>query len=457
MNDVYGILFRNLMFPVWEGLVRRRPTLDHLTDLQQSQWWSHDRLVARQAEALQRLVQHAYAHVPHYQRLFDACHIDPQSIEGVSDLGRIPVLTREEARRSLQLRRSTAAPQVEIAKMTSGSSGEPLSFGYDRGSEYWRQAVKLRGYAWAGYRPGEKSVHYWGSLGALYQQPLSHRTKVFVDHTLRREHYIDCTDRSDPQLDRVIDAIERIRPAVILCYSQAGVALARRVLEQARTSWKTIPVICGAEGLSTQDRGVIERAFGPAVFETYGSREFMLIAAECEAHAGLHISMENLIVEVLVREGPELRPAEAGEVGEVAVTDLHNFGAPFIRYLNGDLAEQGSTARCACGRGLARLGSIQGRVTDTLHDAAGRPVSGLFFNVLFSVLADKVKQFQVFQHRSGNIDLKLVPTAAFDDAVARGIQDNCARHLPGVEVAVQEVPEIPVGPAGKLRVVVVER
>jgi NTE family protein len=50
----------------------------------------------------------------------------------------------------------------------------------------------------------------------------------------------------------------------------------------------------------------------------------MLIAAECEAHDGMHTSMENLIVELLVRQ-PDgtLREAMPGESGEVALTDLH--------------------------------------------------------------------------------------------------------------------------------------
>jgi phenylacetate-coenzyme A ligase PaaK-like adenylate-forming protein len=457
MTDAYGVLFRSVLLPVWENAIRRRPTLEHLAELERTQSWSNERLLELQSGALQRLIRHAYAHVPYYRKLFDASGVDPHGIQGVGDLARVPPLTRESVRAASRELRSTASPRATIAKMTSGSTGEPVSFGYDAGSEHWRQAVKLRGYAWAGYRPGDRSLHYWGSLGALYRQAWIHGTKVRIDHLLRREHYIDCTDRSDAQLDRVIEAIKNTRPHVILAYAQAGAALARRVVERNAKSWGTIPMICGAERLPPRDRDWIERAFGPAVFETYGSREFMLIAAECAAHAGLHVSTENLIVEVLVRDGERLRPAKPGEVGEVAVTDLHNFGAPFIRYLNGDLAEQGSAARCRCGRGLPRLASVAGRVTDTLHDAAGRPVSGLFFNVLFSVLADRVKQFQVVQHRAGDIDLKLVPTATFDDSVVAGIQSNCSRYLPGVDVTVRRVPDIPTGPSGKLRVVVVER
>src|SRR5581483_3500329 len=165
---------------------------------------------------------------------------------------------------------------------------------------------------------------------------------------------------------------------VLLCYTQAGADLARFINDRGLRDWDTIPVICGAERLYPVDREALVQAFGPAVFETYGCREVMLIGSECERHDGLHLSAENLIVEVIV----DGRPARPGETGEVVITDLHNLGMPFIRYANGDLATAMDDSACACGRSLPRIGSIEGRVTETLRDAEGGRVSGLVFNVM---------------------------------------------------------------------------
>ena len=76
--------------------------------------------------------------------------------------------------------------------------------------------------------------------------------------------------------------------------------LARFVNDHGRRRWGDIPVIVGAERLWPYDRTQIAKAFGPA-FETYGCREVMLIGAECDQHDGMHTSMENLIVELIVR------------------------------------------------------------------------------------------------------------------------------------------------------------
>jgi phenylacetate-CoA ligase len=456
MSDVYGQMFRKVLFPSWESGVRGRPTLSHLRELERSEWWSLDALRAWQDAELKKLLNHAYDNTPHFQRSFEERDLSPDDVHGVDDLGKLPLLTRELATRHFSDRKSKRAPLPKINKMTSGTTGRPLVFAYDEGSEYWRQATKLRGYGWAGYGPGDRSLHFWGSTAAFRPPPLKLQLKTALDHFVRREHFVDCTDRSEQALAAVVKQMRELRPKVMLCFAQAGAALARHVVSTKCRDWDDMVVISAAERLFPADREVMVQAFGPGVFETYGSREVMLIAAECPAHEGLHVSMENLIVEVVVREGDSERPALPGELGEVVITDLHNFGAPFIRYVNGDMAIAHPPERCACGRWLTRLQTVEGRATDTLRDGQGRPVGGLFFMVLFSILAHKVREFQVVQRKDGSIDLKLAPGEEFDDSVLGMVKRSCQRMLPGVALRTELVPEIPVGPGGKLRVVVVE-
>jgi phenylacetate-CoA ligase len=206
------------------------------------------------------------------------------------------------------------------------------------------------------------------------------------------------------------------------------------------------------------DRAQLHEAFGPA-FETYGCREVMLIGAECEAHDGMHTSMENLVVEVIVRE-PDgtVRAARPGEVGEVAITDLHNLSCPMIRYITGDLAIGRAETRCACGRGLAAIGPIDGRVTETLHDADGNAVGGMVFNVLIAVLDHVARNFQVIQKADGSVIMKVVPNGGptLPEKDHRAICDVAAKYLHGTRFAIEYVDEIPLTSAGKRKVVIVE-
>ena len=454
MSDVYGQLFRRLLYPGWESGIRQRPTLLHLRRLECTQWCSLDELQALQQAELRKLLSHAGQSVPSYRACFEQAGLDPSQLR-LDELRKLPLLTREDAMRDFEARKSSQPPLPMIDKATSGTTGAPLVFAYDPGSEYWRQATKLRGYAWAGYQTGDRSLHFWGSP-TVEAPPLRKRAKVSIDHFVRREHYVDCTDRSEERLAQVVALMRKLKPAVLVCYAQAGAALARYINDKGSRDWANLAVIAAAERLFPNDRESMVEAFGPNVFETYGNREVMLIAAECEAHCGLHLSMENLIVELVVREGEAERPARDGELGEVVVTDLHNYGAPFIRYVTGDLAIACAPERCACGRSLTRLERVEGRTTDTLRDGAGRAVSGLFFNVLFAGLAHKIREFQVVQRKDRAIDLKLVPTSAFDDGLLEQLRSHCGKHIPGVELRTEIVTQLIPDRGGKLRVVTVE-
>jgi hypothetical protein len=67
-----------------------------------------------------------------------------------------------------------------------------------------------------------------------------------------------------------------------------------------------------------------------------------------------------------------------------------------------------------------------------------------------------VRRFQVVQRKDRSIDLKLVPGSAFDDSLLEVVRRNCGTFLPGIDLRTELVPDIPVGPSGKLRVVMVE-
>jgi phenylacetate-CoA ligase len=451
--DLYGELFRAVLFPAWEGSVRRRPTAERLAWLEATQWKSRDELEAMQLDALRRLVAHAREHVPFYRERLDG--IDEASLRSLDDLAKIPILSHDEARVDPERRESRAEPRPTIRKQTSGTTGQPLVIGYEPSSECWRQAVKLRAYAWAGYDVGDRVLFFWGAPVAG-PVPIGKRAKVLLDRAMKRERHFPCALLDDAHLAEVARSIARDAPDVVVTYAHAGAELARFVLRTGARSWSTIPLVCGAERLLPRDRADLEAAFGP-VFDTYGCREVMLIGAECEAHDGLHVSMENLVVEIVVTEPDgSRRTAREGELGEVVLTDLHNFAMPFLRYANGDVAVAGPRARCACGRGLARIRDVAGRTSELLRDALGRPVTGLSMSFLFANLGMAVRQFQLVQHRDRSVTLKLALDAPLEPSVIERLREDCAARLSGLPVRIEPVRTLPRSPAGKHRLVVVE-
>jgi phenylacetate-CoA ligase len=123
---------------------------------------------------------------------------------------------------------------------------------------------------------------------------------------------------------------------------------------------------------------------------------------------------ESYIVEIL-KDG---LPAKPGELGEVVVTDLNNFCMPLIRYRVGDLAvAMDHSQRCRCGRGLPKIGKIEGRVQAIIFGTNGTYMPGTFFHHLFKDYDHIVRQYQIIQDQRGSLQLKVIKAQRYDQEV----------------------------------------
>jgi phenylacetate-CoA ligase len=411
---------------------------------------SRDERDKLQLASLRALLEHAGRNVPYWRQLFHEIGFDPRQVRSLSDLVALPVLTRETVQERRDDLIDPAHRGRNILKGTSGTSGVPLRFEHCNQSEAWRQAVRLRGYGWAGYRIGMPTLHYWGT-GAVMPDGLAGR-KIRLDRALRREVYVDAVRQDEASLRGTADLIAAMRPHAILAYTQALASFARWVNEHGCRDWPDVRVLCCAEGLMPRDREAIEKAFGPEVYETYGSRETMLVAAECEAHAGMHLSEENVVVEV----APGGRPSVVGAAGDLLVTDLHNYGMPFIRYANGDVGSMAVDGVCPCGRTLRKLARVDGRRMDTLRDANGDPVPGMLFASILQLDAGALRAFQVVQKASGEVELKVVRGRDWHEEGFTAASRRLGGYFKGLPFRVTFCDEIPASKSGKRRPIVVE-
>lgn len=439
---MYEQLFRRVLFPAYESGLRRRRTLAHLAAYERDQWLAPEQLRALQWQRLQRLLQHCGQNVPYYRRRWRELGVTAADIRSLDDYARLPVLTKPEIRAHVEEFKADGWHGRLLYKATGGSTGEPLRFGYTRESNDRRTAVMWRGYGWAGARMGRRTLFLWG--GAVGEPHPLKQFKERLYHAAFGRRMLNSFHMTDANLGQYADAIDAYRPEVIVGYVGPLVRLAQWLLDTGRRVARPVSVLGAAEALHGFQRELIERAFGCPAYNTYGCREVMLIASECEHRHGLHVNADHLAV--------ELHGAQTG-AGEVLLTDLSNYGMPLLRYANGDMATAGVDA-CPCGRGLPLLSRVDGRVLDAIRTPEGHLLPGEFFPHMLKDVPG-LKRFQLVQRQLDRLELSLVCGEAFDEAslayIRREVAKVVGEHV-GLDCRI--VDDIPLTPSGKLRVTV---
>ncbi|HEY3969291.1 MAG TPA: phenylacetate--CoA ligase family protein [Planctomycetaceae bacterium] len=440
-------IYQHVLIRGFESGIKRRKTYAYWRELENSQWLPHDEIVSLQFDSLKRLLAHAAENCPYYRDAWRSLGLDPSALSSQAGFAHWPMIDRDVIRENRRQIRAMVTGMRLMKKATGGSSGVPLEFDLDTDSHARRHAAWHRGYSWAGAGPGTSQWHLWGQVG---RPSRGKRLKDALYYRLYRRKMTNSYDTSEASVSRYLKDLNRCRPQAIVAYTNPLYDFARGLEEHGLRPHSPLSIVVGAEKLHEFQRDLIERVFQAPVFETYGSREFMLIGCECERHSGLHLTMEDLLVEIVDDDG---QPTPVGREGNVVITDLTNYGMPFIRYQNGDRAIASSEA-CPCGRGLPLLKKVVGRRLDILETPDGRHVPGEFFPHLLKDFP-AIRQFQVIQDDRWSIRLLVVVNADWNAEVRKSLQDqihDTVGYAVGLEIAV--VDAIPLTPAGKRQVVV---
>ncbi|MDC0749467.1 glycosyltransferase [Polyangium mundeleinium] len=443
---MYASLFQSVLFPLYETHLRKRDTLRALAALEQSQWRTPEEVAEDSFRKLLEALHHAETNVPFYRRRFAEYGVRASQVKAPADLAAFPILTKEDVR----LYSKELVAESHVGRLhqgaTGGSTGVPVRFAYDHPTYERRVAAALRADGWAGAALGEKELHVWGRPPG--EKKGFATAKRAVHEAFWRRKYVSTFHL---RADRLADTVREIvdyAPRVVVGYTTPLFLLARAALEHGITIPPPRGVITSAEKLFEPQREVIERAFGAPVFDRYGCREVMLIGAECERHEGLHVHAEGVFVE-LFSGG---RPVPVGTPGEVLLTDLYNRAMPFLRYRNEDVAVAKAGA-CACGRGLPRLASVEGRVLDLLIGEDSRIVAGEMIPFLFKDLP--VERYQVHQRADRTVTLRIVPGPSYGPEVTKLVDERLRLVLgANAPLTVELVRDIPLTAAGKHRVTV---
>ena len=437
-------LYLGVVLPAFEpgsfsGIVTRFRKYQRLEEL------SVEQNRQRQWQSLTNLLLHAYTTTPFYRKRFDQMGIPPSKINAPADLLDFPVLTRADIAQHLNELTSTNYRFGELqTAATGGTTDTPVPIRRSRDSVLEKSAMQLRFNSWAGFLPGDKVFYLWGAQQDYSQNP-SWRWRLY-DHYLMRRVWAPTSLLNSQILESHRQAFNQLRPKIVFAYPTPLAVFCEYLRASGRPFHRPASAICTAEPLLPEQRKLIEEVLGCPVFEHYGSREFGMIAGECEQHNGMHFNPAGVYLEFL-----PLANAEVPGLHEILVTDLLNYGMPLIRYRVNDCVILGPD-KCACGRGYPLIQQIVGRTGDIFQLSNGDRVPGVAFTNRVLKVCPGLAKTQIIQESLNEFRIRYVPGPTFCESDLALLRTNLQRFAPGeINWIFEQVSEIPRERSGKTR------
>ena len=394
-------------------------------ELKRSQWLKPNDTRKLQEAKLRAIVQHAYRHVPFYRERLDSLGICPEEIQTLDDLQKLPLLDKETVRANLYFNLlSNNHNKWRISRVnTCSSSCEPSTFFADKHQLEIRSAAALRAREWTGATFGDSSVRLWQHhVGLTWWEISREKLQAF----LSRMKLIPASVLSPAVAQTVIAAPRNHRARSLEGSTESLHWLAHYIGDAGGSRDAFSAVSVSGQTLSPEARAEMQSAFGGKVYNQYSSKEFSIIAHQCEALDGLHVVAESYIVEVL-RNG---KPAKPGQVGEIVITDLNNYCMPLIRYKIGDLAVAAEPLeQCSCGRGLPIIRGVAGREESIFEGKDGKFIPEGFFSELFKEYPYLIQHYQVVQVAPGELEIRIKKALRFSDQEFAKVLSLMRRHI----------------------------
>lgn len=349
-----------------------------------------------QVAKLRSLLEIARERSSFYRERMREVGILPAEIDKVSDIDRLPPVTKTELRVALAEGRLLTQPRSTLVKgQTGGSTGQPLVFYHYPPARAYARACDVRAFLQMGWRLGDPIITVWGRHTNVSRM-LS--MIQWVRNSILAQPFLEADRLSNANARLYLQTIDRMQPAILFGYVTSLVQLAQIGSNERLRLRPPGAVATTAEMLLSHERKLLSDYFGAEVFDVYGCSEVESLAFECPAHTGLHVAADHVLIEIT-------------EDGRVLVTDLDNYAMPFIRYEIGDMAEWGRK-QCPCGSAFPLLSRVLGRRSDMIRGPNGNRVHGEFFTHLLEDLQwierYDIVQFQVVQEELRFLRVRLV-------------------------------------------------
>ncbi len=320
---------------------------------------TRDQMDQVQLERLQATLHRAERNVAFYRHAFAEHGITSDGIQDLADLRRLPFTTKDDLRKSYPYD-MFAVPLRDIVRIqsTSGTTGTPVVVGYTCNDlRTWAECVArvLAAGGTTEHDVVQVAFTYGLFTGGFGLQAGAERIGASV------------IPASTGSLEKQVRIMKDFKTTALACTPSYAVAIAS-ALHEVGIDRKELALrvgFFGAEPWSEGLRECLEVGLGITALDNYGLTEVLGpgVSFECGQKTGLHVNEDCFIIEVVDPRTGDVLPD--GVEGELVLTTITKEGFPMLRYRTGDLAALARDS-CPCGRTLARMTRIRGRMDDMI-------------------------------------------------------------------------------------------
>lgn len=387
------------------------------------------------------LVRHAVRNSRFYANLY--ADVDVDSISGVDDLARLPIVDKELLRANID-DVYTIRPEEGIELFTGGTTGKSLRVVYTpedfQARMAYLDAFKVR----CGIDPfAARKATFSGRSFAkgLFQG----RRKIFWrDNRAYNQRLYSTFDLTEENIPYYMRDLEAFQPDVLNGFVSALHQLAVHVLRNGRRpGFQPKAIFTTSETLLPHHREAIQNAFGAHIYDQYGSAEGATFVTECRS-GRLHYNIDTGVIET----------QDFGAGPEMLITSFTTHGTPLIRYRIGDriVFAQGT---CDCGSAHPLVDKIEGRAVDYLYSPERGRVSLSHLADVIKGLPNCVKEMQFVQEATNRVAIQLVVDDSLygpeeDRIIVAAMRYRFGDHM---EFPIRRVSAIPREASGKFALI----
>jgi phenylacetate-CoA ligase len=411
------------------------------------EFFSKEEWINYQTIELRKILLHAFEQVPYYNNIFKEQNISKTEIEKfqLNDIKKLPFLTKETLRAKGRTEMIATVTQKGAEFFSSsGSTGTPTSIMYSHETHQKISALyeaRCRNWANVNYKDsrgmigGRRVVPDGDSNPPYYRFNFIEKQLYFSAYHISKKNAID-----------YFNGIEKYKPKYLTGYAMSNYILAKYFKELGLQPKGIKAILTSSEKLTNEMRKVFKEVYQCKVFDAWSGMEWCGLISENEFGQLLY-SPDSAFIEFLRPDGSDALP---GEEAEVVCTGFLNYDQPLIRYKIGDLVRISKNQETKCGRNFLVIDEIIGRMEDTVVGRDGREM--VRFHGIFLGLTNVLKS-QIIQEDYDQFIINIESTGLTSEEKST-IHQRMESQLGKINLQIQEIEKIPVGPNGKYKAVI---